>query len=171
MDTSETWGLLKGAVKIFEAGLQSQTWDIHGMPTFNTTTHCEGWNMCKAYALHIVEMSRAPTVEIPSREVKKAFWISWPNIVCQIEDEVSSESNKKVEWYSDHHDNLMDDIRLAEEKASNKASTSVPVDKQMPMMLASASSPAVGPQATPLTVHLPTSKITPPWGRVTPWFQ
>ena len=39
-------------------------------------------------------------VGIPSREVEKAFQTSWPNIVCQIEDEVSSEYTKKVEWYS-----------------------------------------------------------------------
>ena len=34
------------------------------------------------------------------------------------EDEASSESNKKVEWYSDRHDNLTDDVRMAENKAS-----------------------------------------------------
>ena len=73
MDTSETQVPLKGAVKIFEAGLQSKTWDIHGMPHFVTTTHCEGCNTCEVYALHVVEASRVPTVEIPSREVKKAF--------------------------------------------------------------------------------------------------
>ena len=39
-------------------------------------------------------------------------------IVCQIEDEASSESDKKVEWYSDRHNNLTDDVRLVEEKAS-----------------------------------------------------
>ena len=76
--------------------------------------------MCEAYALHIVEASRALTVEIQSREVKKAFCIAWLNIVCQIEDEASSESNKKVEWYSNCHNNLMDDVRLAEEKVSAK---------------------------------------------------
>ena len=117
MDTSEMRVPLKGAVRIFEARLQSKTWDIHGMPHFVTTTHREGCDTCEVYALHVVETSRVPTVEIPSREVKKAFWIAWPNIVHQIEDEASSESNKKVEWYSDHHDNLMDDVRLAEEKA------------------------------------------------------
>ena len=90
------------------------------MPHFVTTAHHEGCNTCEAYALHVVEASRVVTVEIPSREVKKAFQIAWPNIVHQIEDEVSSESDKKVEWYSDHHDNLMDDIRLVEEKASAK---------------------------------------------------
>ena len=42
------------------------------------------------------------------------------NIVCQIEDEASSESDKKVEWYSDGHDNLTDNVRLAEEKAFAK---------------------------------------------------
>ena len=36
--------------------------------------------MCEAYALHVVEASRVPMVEIPSREVKKAFQIAWPNI-------------------------------------------------------------------------------------------
>ena len=63
---------------------------------------------------------KALTVEIPSREVKKAFQIAWPTIVCQIEGKASSESDKKVEWYSDCHDNLMDNIRLAEEKASSE---------------------------------------------------
>ena len=48
--------------------------------------------MCKA--------SKAPMVEIPSREVGKAFQNAWPDIVCHIEDEASSESDKKVEWYS-----------------------------------------------------------------------
>ena len=117
MDTSEMQVPLKGVVKIFKAGLQSKTWDIHGMPHFITTTHHEGCDMCKAYALYIVEASRALTVEILSREVKKAFQIAWLNIVCQIEDEAFSESDKKMEWYSDCHNNLMDDVRLVEEKA------------------------------------------------------
>ena len=68
--------------------------------------------------IHVVEASRAPTVEIPPREVKKASQTAWPNVICHIEDEASSESDKKVEWYSNCHDNLMDDLRLAEEKAS-----------------------------------------------------
>ena len=66
------------------------------MPYFITTTHYKGCDMCKAYALHIIEASKAPTVEIPPREVKKAFQIAWPNIVRHIEDEASSESDKKV---------------------------------------------------------------------------
>ena len=81
------------------------------MPHFVTTTHHKGCNLCEAYALHIVEALRALMVEIPSREVEKAF---------QIEDDASSESNKKVEWYSDCHDNLTEGDRLAEEKASAK---------------------------------------------------
>ena len=76
--------------------------------------------MCEAYTLHVIEASKALMVEILSREVEKAFQIAWPMIVCQIEDDTSSESDKKVEWYSNCHDNLMDDIRLAEEKASAK---------------------------------------------------
>ena len=120
MDTSEMRVLLQGAAKIFEAGLKYKTWDIHGMPHFITTTHCEGCDMCEAYALHIVEASKAPMVEIPSREVKKAFRNAWPNIVHHIEDEASSELDKKVEWYSDLHDNLTDDIRMAEDKASTE---------------------------------------------------
>ena len=75
-------------------------------------------DMCEAYALHVVEVSKALTVEIPPREVEKAFQIAWPNIVCHIEDEASSVSDKKVKWYSDHHDNLTDNIRMAENKAS-----------------------------------------------------
>ena len=57
-------------------------------------------------------------VEIPSREVEKAFRIAWPNIVHHIEDEASFETDKKVEWYSNCHDNLTNDVRMAENKAS-----------------------------------------------------
>ena len=116
MDTSEMRVPLQGAAKIFEAGLKSKTWDIHGMPQFITTTHCEGCDMCDGYASHIIEASKVSTVEIPSREVKKAFWITWPNLVCHIEDEASSESDKKVEWYSNCHNNLTDDVRMADNK-------------------------------------------------------
>ena len=73
MDTSELRVPLQGAAKIFEAGLKSKTWDIHGMPQFITTTHHEGCEMCDAYTSHVVEASKASTVEIPSREVEKAF--------------------------------------------------------------------------------------------------
>ena len=118
MDTSEMRVLLQGVAKIFEARLKSKTWDIHGMPQFITTTHCEGCDMCNTYALHIVEASKVLTVEIPSREVKKAFRITWLNIVRHIKDEASSVSDKKVEWYSNCHDNLTDDVRMAENKAS-----------------------------------------------------
>ena len=118
MDTSKLRVLLQGAVKIFEAGLKSKTWDIHRMPQFITTTHHEGCKMCDAYALHIIKASEASMVEILSREVEKAFWIAWPNIVHHIEDEASSVSDKKVEWYSDHHNNLTNDVRMAENKAS-----------------------------------------------------
>ena len=48
MDTSETRVLLQEAAKIFEAGLKSKTWDIHGMPQFITTTHREGCKTCNA---------------------------------------------------------------------------------------------------------------------------
>ena len=118
MDTSETRVLLQGAAKIFEAGLKSKTWDIHGMPHFITTTHCKGCDMCEAYALHVVEASKALTVEILPREVEMTFQNAWPNIVHHIEDEASSELDKKVEWYSDCHNNLTDDVRMAENKAS-----------------------------------------------------
>ena len=117
---SKTRVLLQGVAKIFEAGLKSKTWDIHGMPQFITMTHHEGCETCDAYALHIVKASEASMVEIPSREVKKAFRIVWPNIVHHIEDEASSESDKKVEWYSDRHDNLTDDVRMVENKASTE---------------------------------------------------
>ena len=73
MDTSEMRVLLQGVAKIFEARVKSKTWDIHGMPQFITTTHHEGCDMCKAYALHGVEAPKALMVEIPSREVEKAF--------------------------------------------------------------------------------------------------
>ena len=73
MDTSEMRVLLQGAAKIFEAGLKSKTWDIHGMPQFITTTHCEGCETCDVYALHVVKASELSMVEIPSREVEKAF--------------------------------------------------------------------------------------------------
>ena len=70
------------------------------------------------YTSHIVKASEALMVEIPSREVKKAFQIAWPNIVHHIEDEASSVSDKKVKWYSDCHNNLTDDVRMVENKAS-----------------------------------------------------
>ena len=92
MDTSEMRVPLQGAVKIFKASPKSKTWDIHGMPHFITTTHREGCDRCKAYALHVLEVSKALTVEIQYREVEKAFQNAWPNIVCHIEDEASSES-------------------------------------------------------------------------------
>ena len=41
MDTNETQVPLKGVAKIFEAGLQLKTWDIHGMSHFVTTS----WGM------------------------------------------------------------------------------------------------------------------------------
>ena len=118
MDTSETRVPLQGVAKILKAGLKSKTWDIHGMPQFIMTTHCEGWEMCDTYTLHVVKASEASTVEIPSREVEKAFWIAWPNIVHHIKDEASSESDKKVKWYGDRHNNLTDDVRMVENKAS-----------------------------------------------------
>ena len=74
--------------------------------------------MCEAHALHVVEVSKAPMVEIQPREIKKAFHTTWLNIVCHIEDEASSESDKNMEWYSNHHNNPMDDLRSVEEKAS-----------------------------------------------------
>ena len=120
MDTSETRVPLQGVAKIFEAGLKSKTWDIHGMPQFIMTTYREGCEMCDTYVSHMVKASEALTVEIPSREVKKAFRIAWPNIVCHIEDEASSVLDKKVEWYSNHHDNLTNDVRMAEKKASTE---------------------------------------------------
>ena len=99
MDMSEIRVPLQGAAKIFKAGLKSKTWDIHRMPQFIMTTHHEGCETCNAYALHMVKASEASTVEILSREVKKAFRIAWLNIVHHIEDEASSESDKKVKWY------------------------------------------------------------------------
>ena len=85
MDTSKTRVLLQEAAKIFEAGLKSKTWDIHRMPQFITTTHHEGCETCNAHAVHIVKASESSMVEIPSREVEKAFQIAWPNIVHHIE--------------------------------------------------------------------------------------
>ena len=117
MDTSKLRVLLQGVAKIFKAGLKSKTWDLHRMPQF-ITTHHEGCEMCDAYASHVVEAPKASMVEILSREVKKAFQIAWLNIVHHIEDEASSVSDKKVEWYSNCHDNLTDDVRMAENKAS-----------------------------------------------------
>ena len=74
--------------------------------------------MCDVYASHVVKASEALTVEIPSREVEKAFQIAWLNIVYHIEDEASSVLDKKVEWYSNRHNNLTNDVRMAENKAS-----------------------------------------------------
>ena len=72
-DTSKPRVPLQGAVKIFEAWLKSKTWDIHGMPQFIMTTHREGCETCDTYASHVVEALEASMVEIPSREVEKAF--------------------------------------------------------------------------------------------------
>ena len=83
------------------------------------------------YALHVVEVSKVPMVEILPREVEKAFCTRWLNIVCHIEDEASSESDKKVEWYSDCHNNLTDDLRLAEEKASAEQGHHQKADKKL----------------------------------------
>ena len=118
MDTSETRVLLQGAAKIFEAGLKSKTWDIHRMPQFITTTHCEGCETCDVYASHVIKASEAAMVEIPSREIEKAFQIAWLNTVHHIEDEASSELDKKVEWYNNRHNNLTNDVRMVENKAS-----------------------------------------------------
>ena len=118
MDSSETRVLLQGAVKIFKAGLKFKTWDIHGMPQFITMTHHEGCEMCDMYASHVIKASEASMVEIPSREVEKAFRIAWPNIVCHIEDEASSVLDKKVKWYNNRRNNLTDDVRMVENKAS-----------------------------------------------------
>ena len=106
MDISELRVPLREAVKISK---------LDNSPKCGTSMGC---NTCEAYALHVVKASKVPMVEIPPRKVKKAFQTVWPNIVHHIEDEASSESDKKVEWYSDCHDNLTDDLRLAEEKAS-----------------------------------------------------
>ena len=87
--------------------------------------------MCKAYALHGVEAPKALMVEIPSREVEKAFRIAWPNTVHHIEDEASSESDKKVECYSNRHDNLTDDVRMAENRASTERDWHQKADKKL----------------------------------------
>ena len=50
----------------------------------------------------------------------------------------------------------------------NEAGTLVLVDEQMPMMPASASSQAVGSQATLLMGHPPTSRIASLWGKGDP---
>ena len=131
MDTSKTRVPLQGVAKIFKAGLKSKTWDIHGMPHFITITHRGGYDMCEAYALHVVEVPKVPKVEIPFREVKKAFWNTWPNIVCHIEDEASFESDKKVKWYSDFHNNLTDNTRMAENKASTERDCHWKADKKL----------------------------------------
>ena len=77
VDISEMRVLLRGVAKIFEAGLWSKTWDIHRMPHFVTTMHHEGCDTCEAYTLHVVEVSKVLMVEIPPREVKKAFCTAW----------------------------------------------------------------------------------------------
>ena len=101
------------------------------MPHFITTTHREGCDMCKAYALHVIETSKAPTVEILPREVKQAFQNAWPNIVHHIEDEAPSELDKKAEWYSNCHDNLTNDIRMVENKASAEWDHHQKVDEKL----------------------------------------
>ena len=73
MDTSEMRVPLQGVAKIFKAGLKSKTWDIHRMPQFITMTHREGCEMCDMYASHVIKPSEAAMVEIPLREMEKAF--------------------------------------------------------------------------------------------------
>ena len=131
MDTSEMRVPLQGAVKKIEAGLKSKTWDIHGMPQFITTTHREGCETCNTDASHVIKASKASMVEIPSREVKQAFLIAWPNIGRHIEDEASSVWDKKVKWYSDRHDNLTDNVRMAENKASVEQDHRQKADKKL----------------------------------------
>ena len=131
MDTSKSRVPLQGVVKIFEAGLKSKTWDIHGMPQFITTTYCEGCETCDAYASHVVKALEASTVEIPLREVEQAFRIAWPNIVCHIEDEASLVLDKKVKWYSNCHDNLTDNVRMAENKASREQDCHQKTDEKL----------------------------------------
>ena len=104
MDTREMRVRLQGAVKIFKAGLKSKTWDIHGMPQFITTTHREGCDMCDVYASHVVEALKALMVEILSREVEKAFQITWPNIICHIEDEASVRGTPVFHMSKSFHD-------------------------------------------------------------------
>ena len=87
--------------------------------------------MCNVYVVHVVKASESSTVEIPSREVEKAFRIAWPNVVHHLEDEASSESDKKVEWYSDRHDNLTDDVRMVENKASAEWDHRQKADKKL----------------------------------------
>ena len=87
--------------------------------------------MCDAYTSHVAEVLKASMVEIPSREVEKAFQIAWPNILHHIEDEASSESDKKVKWYSDRHDNLTDDVRMVENKASVERDHLQKADKKL----------------------------------------
>ena len=120
MDTSEPSSSKRDVSQILRAGYQSKTWDILGMPHFVTTTHREGCGTCEAYALHVVEASRAPMVEIPLVDVETAFRNAWPNIVRHIEDGASSEAEKRLEWYNDRHEDLTDDLRKAEEKFSSE---------------------------------------------------
>ena len=44
----------------------------------------------------------------------------WTVLLPTVEDEASSKPDKKVKWYNNHHDNLTDDIRLVEERASTE---------------------------------------------------
>ena len=55
----------------------------------------------------------------------------WLNIVHHIEDEASSVLDKKVEWYGDRHDNLTDDVRMAENKASAEQDCCRKADKKL----------------------------------------
>ena len=119
MDTNKMRVLLQGAAKIFEAGLRSKTWDIHGMPHFITTTHREGmWGVRSIHFARSRSVKGANSRNTAQGGWKKAFQTAWPNIIHHIEDEASSVSDKKVEWYSNRHNNLTDDVKMAENKAS-----------------------------------------------------
>ena len=86
------------------------------------------WSICFTHCRSV----NSANGKILPREVKKAFHTAWPNIVHHIEDETSLESDNKVEWYSDCPNDLMDDLRLVEEKASVEQDCHQKADQKLP---------------------------------------
>ena len=48
---------LEGALKVFERGLQEQSWKIQGIPGFIMMIHRDECTLCEKYAKHAVAVA------------------------------------------------------------------------------------------------------------------
>ena len=78
---------LEGALKVFERGLQEQSWKIQGIPGFIPMTHRDECALCEQYAAHVIEAAKCLIVAIPSHRIEVAFQTAWPQTVTDIKDE------------------------------------------------------------------------------------